>query len=161
MSMKNSDFGPRDYSDGRTKQSFKEQCDINKILNKHKIKNAANHAMQFPPEFYGQFEGHDLLEAHELINNANRVFSALDSETRKEFGNDALKFAAFASDRANVGRLSELLPRIAEPGSYFPNPVNRGGDGAGAATPAADAPAAVAEPPPAEAPAAPDPEPGQ
>ena len=35
MSMASTITGPKDYYDGRTKQSFKDATDINKILNKH------------------------------------------------------------------------------------------------------------------------------
>jgi hypothetical protein len=123
-------FGP-----GRTKQSFKDACDVNKILKKHGIKNAQAHVVQYPPEYYEQFEGQDLLQSYQLIEKANEVFDRLPSEVRSEFGNNALAFAGFASDPNNRGRLEELMPAIAEPGTYFPNPVSRGAGGAGAATP--------------------------
>ena len=115
-------------------QSFKDQTDINKILKRHSIKDAASHIALFPPEAYHEFQNIDLLEAHAQIGRANAIFGALPSEVRSEFNNDAFAFAAFASDPANNDRLTELLPKLAEPGRYFPNPVQRGGDGAGAAT---------------------------
>jgi hypothetical protein len=124
----------KEYKDGITKQSFKDACDVNKILKKHGIKNAASHAVNYPPEFYADFEGVDLLEAHNLIEKAHTVFAELPSEVRNEFQNDALAFAGFASDPNNRDKLAELIPAIAEPGTFFPNPVQRGGSGAGMAT---------------------------
>jgi hypothetical protein len=142
------------YDDGRTKQAFKDQCDINKIIKKHQINNAASHAVQYPPEAYAEFEGVDLLGAYEQIGRANEIFDALPSEVRSEFDNNALKFAAYASDPANINRLPELIPAIARPGAYFPNPVKRGGVGAGAATapvePPVSAPTPDPESPPSE-----------
>lgn len=139
--------GPQD---NRTKQSFKDQCDVNKIIKKHQITTAASHAMLFPPEAYADFEGQDLLSAYQLIGRANEIFDALPSEVRNEFNNDALRFAAYASKPENVNRLGELIPAIAAPGAFFPNPVQRDGGGAGAATPPPE-PAPAADPAPAEA----------
>lgn len=123
MSMLN--IEPKVYDDGRTKQSFKDECDINKLLKKAATPNALAHLMKYPAPVYGEFEGYDLLEAHRMVNKANHIFSELPSEVRNEFNGDALAFAKFASDPRNNKRLGELLPAIAKPGDYFPNPVRR------------------------------------
>ena len=122
----------------RTKQAFKDSCDINKIIQKAAVHGAKSHLQQFPPEAYGEFENYDLLTAYQRLNRAQEIFDALPSEVRSEFSNDALAFAGFASDPANNARLAELLPAIAKPGAYFPNPVKRGASGSGAATPVQD-----------------------
>jgi len=115
-----------DYKKTRmTKQSFKDSTDINKILKKAQTKGTVAHLQKYPAMVYGEFTGQDLQESLALINKANEIFAEAPSEIRREFDNDALKFAAFASDPANIDRLPELLPKIAEPGSYFPNPVKR------------------------------------
>ncbi len=140
------------YDDGRTKQSFKDSTDINKMLNKAQVTGSLSHLLKYPEPIYGEFDGEfDLLTAHRQINKATEIFNELPSEVRSEFNNKALDFVSFVNDPANVGRLRELLPILAEPGSYFPNPVVRAGQGAGAAT----APAEVVsndepgDPPPA------------
>lgn len=160
MSMKSSDFGPREYKDGRTKQSFKDQCDINKILKKAAVKGGLAHVQKYPEVIYGEFDVEvDLLTARQRIADAERIFMDLPAEVRQEFNNDALAFVGFAGNPENVGRLKELIPAIAEPGNYFPNPVRAGGQGAGAATAPSDRPQA-AEPSPAPVPApSPEPEP--
>ena len=117
-----------------TTQSFKDSADINKILDRHQIKNVQAHLVEFPPEAYQVFQDIDLLEAHAQIDRANEIFAALPSEVRNEFGQDAFRFVKFAADPANNARLAELFPAIAAPGAYFPNPAQRGGQGAGAAT---------------------------
>ena len=124
----------KNYDDGMTKQSFKDQTDINKILKKAQTRNTIAHLQKYPAMVYGEFTGYDLQESMRLIDKANAIFADAPSEVRNEFGNNALKFAEFVSNPANIDRLPELLPKIAEPGSFFPNPVNRGGAGAGAAT---------------------------
>lgn len=123
------------YDDGRTKQAFKDSCDINKMLKKAQTTGSISHLLKYPAPIYGSFDGEfDLLTAQAQIQKANKIFDDLPSEVRSEFNNDALAFVKFAGDPANNDKLRELLPAIAEPGSYFPNPVQRGGQGAGAAT---------------------------
>lgn len=121
----------KDYSDGRTKQSFKDSTDINKILKKAQKAGGISHALRHDAAEYGEFTGVDLLGHYEQINRARVIFDDLPSEVRREFDQDALKFAGYASDPANIHRLKELIPSIAEPADFFPNPVSRGG----AATP--------------------------
>lgn len=118
----------------RTQQSFKDQCDVNKIIDRHQINVANSHIQDFPPEAYGELTGVDLLTAHNHIERAHTIFNALPSEVRNEFDNNALKFAMFASDPENVNRLPELLPDLARPGRQFNNPIKRGAQGAGEAT---------------------------
>lgn len=118
----------------RTKQAFKDSTDINKIIKKAQKAGGLAHVQKYDEAAYGEFAGYDLLEAYGKLNRAQAIFDDLPSEVRNEFGNDALKFAGFASDPNNINRLAELIPAIAEPGSYFPNPIKRGGGGAGAAT---------------------------
>ena len=53
MSMKTSDFGTKDYSDGRTKQAFKDSCDINKMLKKAQTVGSLSHLLKYPEAVYG------------------------------------------------------------------------------------------------------------
>ncbi len=125
MSLASSDFGPRDYKDGRTKQSFKDVCDINKILKKAQKAGGLAHVQKYGEAVYGEFTGIDLLGHLNQVKRAQKIFDDLPSEVRREFKGDALKFAGFASEPENIGRLRVLIPAIAEPDRYFPNPVRR------------------------------------
>lgn len=142
------------YDDGRTKQAFKDQCDINKILKKAMRTGSIAHLNKYPEAVYGEFDGEfTLLEAHGRIERANEIFSELPSEVRREFNNNALEFVSFAGNPENNDKLRDLLPALAKPGDYFPNPVARGGVGAGAATAPAgsvDDPVEPASPPAGE-----------
>lgn len=139
---------PKVYDDDRTKQSFKDSTDINKMLKKAQHTGSVSHLLKYPEPIYGEFDGEmDLMTAHHRIAKASAIFDDLPSEVRREFGNDALAFVAFANKAENKGRLAELLPAIAKPGSYFPNPVQRGGTGAGAATAPVEPAASPPEPP--------------
>lgn len=114
-----------EFNDGRTKQAFKNSTDINMILKKAQKTGSLAHAMKYDSAVYGEFENYDLLEAFDKLGRAQTIFNELPSEIRKDFDQDALKFAKFASDPENVDRLKELLPKIAEPGDFFPNPMKR------------------------------------
>ncbi len=138
------------YEDGRTKQAFKDSTDINKILKKAQKTGSLAHLVKYPEAVYGEFEGYDLLEAYDKVKRAQGIFDDLPSEVRNEFGNDALKFAGYASDPLNVKRLGELLPAIAEPDRYFPNPVKRAEE----PVVAPEDPAPVVDPPVVEPPVA-------
>lgn len=143
------EFGP-----GRTKQAFKDQCDINKMLKKAQVQGSIAHLLKYPEAAYGEFDGEfDLLTAYGKIEKAKEIFEDLPSEIRREHNNNPLQFVSWVNAPENRGKLAELLPVLAEPGNYFPNPVQRGGQGAAAAT-------APPEPPAEPTPAAPGTDPG-
>ena len=145
---------PKNYSDGITKQAFKDQTDINKIIKKAAVHGSLSHLQKYPEAVYGEFDGEmDLLTANDRIQKATAIFDELPAEVRREFNNNALAFVKFAGDPENNGKLRDLLPAIAKPGSYFPNPVQRGGQGAGeATTPGEVLVGDAGSPPPAESP---------
>ena len=120
MSQKTSDFGARDYSDGRTKQAFKDQCDINKILKKAQKVGSLSHLEKHGAYYADVSDVDDLLTAHARIDRAGEVFAELPSEVRKEFNNNWADFFRYVNDPANAGNLRELLPGLAEPGFQTP-----------------------------------------
>ena len=105
----------------RTKQSFKDDCDINKILAKYQVTGTISHLQKFEG-FYADFADapQDMFEAREQLERGKKIFMDLPAEVRSEFGNDALKYFAFVNDPQNKDRLDKVLPKIAEPGRYFP-----------------------------------------
>lgn len=110
----------KDYSDGRTKQAFKDSTDINLILaraaNGQTITHLAKHGA-----VYGDFSDiDDLLNAHERLKKGQEIFDQLPGEVRKEFNQDIGEFYRFVNDPANVDRLGELLPGLAAPGAQLP-----------------------------------------
>lgn len=126
MSMKSSDFKKaKKYTDGLTKQAFKDSCDVNKILKRAAKAGSISHLQKYPAAEYGEFENYDLLEAHRRLKRANEIFEDLPAEVKREFDQDALAFAGFCSNPENRERLGELIPAIALPGQFFPNPVKR------------------------------------
>lgn len=104
-----------DYSDGRTKQSFKDSTDINQILTKMQKAGTLSHLEQYGGE-YGDFSGYDFHTNMIMLAKGRELFEALPAEIRKEFEQDVGEFFDYVNDPANKERLPELLPGLAEPG---------------------------------------------
>lgn len=106
-----------------TKQAFADSTDINKILAKAQKTGTISHLAKHGAE-YGDFSDFDFFEAHTRLARATEIFDELPAEMRKEFDHEPSKFFEFANDPQNVGKLEEILPKIAEPGRYFPQVLN-------------------------------------
>ncbi len=112
-------INPKVYDDGRTKQAFKDQADVNKILKKAQRTGTLSHLQRFEGQ-YGDFSNFDFMEAQQQLAKANSIFEQLPSELRREFNNTPQEFFAFATNPENAGKLSKLLPELAEPGDFNP-----------------------------------------
>ncbi|AXL15327.1 internal scaffolding protein [Microviridae sp.] len=106
------------YDDGLTKQSFKDETNINKILQRAQKGGTLSHLNQYEG-IYADFSDYDFWEHRQKLAVGDQVFNKLPSELRKEFGNDPAKFFAFVNDPANQGKLAELLPDLAKPGKQM------------------------------------------
>lgn len=115
------------YEDGRTKQSFADECDINKILKKAEVTGSLSHLEKHGAFYADVAEApQDIFEARAQIERVGEIFGELPAEVRKEFSNDPLQYLAYVNDPANQGRIEELIPAIAEPERYFESPLNYG-----------------------------------
>ncbi len=115
-------YVPKYEKPGRTKQSFKDSCDVNRILKKAQKTGTISHLNKHQAT-YGDLSGFDFTEAQMQLAKAGEIFDDLPSEIRREFDNSPAKFFEFANDAQNVEKLGELLPAIAEPGNFFPSPT--------------------------------------
>lgn len=94
--------------DSRTKQSFKEECDINYIMRRY-TKNGILPSMIRTDGKYGDYSSApDFMEAQNIIAHANEQFSALSSAQRERFGNDPAKFLEFANNANNADEMAKL-----------------------------------------------------
>lgn len=92
-----------------TKQAFKDDCDINKIVAKFIKTGQLSHVVAAA----GQYMSTELgdMDYHEALNfvlKANDAFMQLPSHVRSEFQNDAGQFLEFCHDPANEERMIEL-----------------------------------------------------
>lgn len=86
---------------GRTKQSFKEECDINQIMKQWERTGVLTHENVSPP-VYGDFSNaSSYLDARQAVIDAQRAFDSLPSATRDRMDNDPAKLLAFLEDDSN------------------------------------------------------------
>jgi len=103
---------------GRTKQSFKPECDINSILAKYNKTGQLPGLIKENPQ-YGDFsDARTYQESLNLVLLAQEQFEALPALVRKRFNNEPESFLAFAEDPTNGEELVKMgLATIREPAS--------------------------------------------
>ena len=106
---------------GRTKQEFKDECDLNVLMKKYE-KTGVLPPARGQPRYVDAFDLPSYQEALTVLSEADRAFMALPARVRGEFDNDPEKFVAFASDPQNVDRLRSL--GLADPVPPAPEPVS-------------------------------------
>ncbi len=104
---------------GKTKQSQRDECDINKLLERYQRDASLGHLEKYGGE-YGNYADYDFENHVTKIAEMNTIFEQLPAEVKKDFGQKPDKFFEFVTDPANAERLPELLPEIANQGRYFP-----------------------------------------
>lgn len=92
-----------------TKQAFKDECDINNIVNKYQKTGIVTHVQQRQPS-YGYAPSADFQTAVNLVHQQREQFAHLPSEIRAKFDNDPLKLLEYVETNGN-GALSALLER--------------------------------------------------
>lgn len=117
---------PVRYSNvGRTKQSMREECDINMIVAKARRGQAITHVRENAPTFMDVSEVSDYKGALDMIRNADRFFAHLPSKVRAEFGNDPAQFLDLVDTVEGRARLERagLVPPVKEaPAPVAPEP---------------------------------------
>lgn len=106
---------PKEYKDGRTKQAFRDETDINKILQRAQKTGTISHLNKHEA-VYGDFANYDFLYNNIQMTRGRQIFDELPSELRSEFDNSPADFFKYVNNPENKDRLGELLPALAEPG---------------------------------------------
>ncbi|AXL15302.1 internal scaffolding protein [Microviridae sp.] len=96
-----------DPSTSMTKQSFRDECDINKIMAKFQRTGAIDHFAKHAPQ-YGDATAIELQDALNVVANANTMFEELPATIRKKFENDPQQFLDFVQDEGNAAEMIEL-----------------------------------------------------
>lgn len=131
--------------DGRTKQSFAEESNINLIMKKYEKTGMLDH-LAIHEGRYGDFiGGPDYHQALSALRAADEAFLTIPAGVRARFDNDPAKFLTFVQDPDNLDEMIKM-GLAKPPPRYSAEP----GD-----TPAAPGP--PAGPPEAVPPAAPSP----
>lgn len=108
MSMYGEEYaGIKCVGTGRTKQSMKDECDVNLIVAKFDRTGLLDHLAEGVPYFEDVSEVGDYRAALENVRAAQEYFSKFPAKVRSEFGNDVTRFMTFLRG-ASDGDLLEL-----------------------------------------------------
>lgn len=125
---------PEDSEEIRTKQSFKEDCDINAIVRKCSKGKMLTHVAKSPPQF-GDFTtgGLDFRDSLHAVQEAQAAFMELPASIRAAHENDPAKLMEWLDDPANQkqaeekGLISPPHSKGEEPEAPPANPPEEGG----------------------------------
>lgn len=92
----------------RTKQSFKDECDINNILGNYERTGFISHVKENQGRYEDVSSGTDYREGLNVVLEAERMFMELPAPVRSKFENDPGKFLDFVSDPKNVKSMIDL-----------------------------------------------------
>ncbi|AXH74869.1 MAG: internal scaffolding protein [Microviridae sp.] len=92
---------------GRTKQSFKDECDINRLMARYLATGALSHVRQGVPSFQ-DVSSVDFQQAMDLVAGAQTAFFDLPSALRSRFDNEPAKLLAFLENPINRPEAVEL-----------------------------------------------------
>ncbi len=106
---------------GRTKQSFKDECDINLIIDRH-TKGQVNAHVNAHIAEYGFATGDDFATCMRTVTQAQEMFDGLPSAIRNRFANSPANFLDFFNEANNQeeGEKLGLWPKLAVNGSNEP-----------------------------------------
>ncbi len=132
------------YEDGRTKQAFADETNIQKIMERATRAGTISHLEKFKG-VYADFSDFDFFKQTQQLTRGREIFDELPAEIRQEFGQSPAKFFAHVNDPANFP-LEETMPPLAAPGRQLPATSPPTADEAAAAAAAEALPAPPAEP---------------
>lgn len=95
------------YGQSVTKQSFKDDCDINLIMAKFTKTGVMDNIRDIEPE-YGFASSDDFRESMEIVSKANSMFESLPSNIRNKFKNEPATFLDFVQDEKNLEEMQEM-----------------------------------------------------
>lgn len=111
----------------RTKQEFREDCDVNVIIRRFTKTGVLPNTAQATPRYIDAATLPDLQGAMHIMIEAEKSFMSLPAQVRKEFDNSPMQFVEFATKPENLDKLREwgLAPKPEpEPGPQKVELVN-------------------------------------
>lgn len=93
---------------GLTRQSCKDECDINKIMHRYQKTGRLPELIKENP-VYGDFStAGDYQQSLETIKRAEEQFNALPSTIRSKFNNNPAEFLSFCENKNNTPELIKM-----------------------------------------------------
>lgn len=106
--------------DDRTKQSFRDETNINNIIAKFKRTGVLEGARSTPPRFADFGTATDFMEVQNLLIEAKEQFMSLPAKLRTLFQNDPARLLAWLENPANRAQAIELGLIVPEQGPIDP-----------------------------------------
>lgn len=94
--------------DSRTKQCFKDECDLNNILRKYRKTGLIEHLSVHQGDYKDISEPIDYQTALNTVLSAQVAFDSLPSDLRKQFDNNPGLFLDFVDNPDNADKLVEM-----------------------------------------------------
>lgn len=92
----------------RTKQSFRDESEINKIVARYQKTGILDHVAKYGGS-YGDLPGpEDFHAAMNLVTDASSMFEELPSSVRSRFANDPSSFLEFVGNDENHAEMVEM-----------------------------------------------------
>jgi len=92
---------------GRTKQSFKDECDINRIMARYAATGTLDYLTKKEAQFL-DVSDLDFQNAMQIVTESREAFMLLPSALRDRFSNDPAKLLGFLSDPSNLDEAIKL-----------------------------------------------------
>lgn len=100
--------------EGLTQQEFRDETDINLILQKYGVYAIAG---EHPPEVYRDVsKDYDYMEAFQAVQEAQEAFASLPAHARRALGDDPVKLMQLSQTEDGVKQLVKL--GFADPNKY-------------------------------------------
>lgn len=113
--VKDDDSSNEDYVFSRTKQQFKDECDINRIvqmypdINSEEYERKVSGVLAMNPDLYGEYDSSmDYTQAVEIVDRAREQFESLPSVLRERFAHDPFQFLDYVNDSKNLEEATNL-----------------------------------------------------
>jgi len=123
--------------ESRTKQSFKDECDINRIMSRYQNTGVMEFVNKREAR-YADVTAFDYQEACNLVAGANSMFHDLPSALRSRFDNDPGQLLAFLDNPSNLQEAVSL--GLVNPPASVPAVGSLGETAAQSAAPQQEAP---------------------
>lgn len=110
-----------------TKQSMKDDADINFIIKQFDKTGVINHRNQYEGDYGDYSEAVTFDEAMRIVADANSMFETVPAKIRKQFGNDPGRFVEFVNNPENREELVKMGLAVDRPPAPSGTPDGGGG----------------------------------
>lgn len=91
-----------------TKQSSKDECDINTIMAKYAKTGILEHTREHHGEYGDYAEASTFLESQIIVHEAQEMFNTIPANVRKDFNNSPAEFLEFVQNPDNIPEMIDM-----------------------------------------------------